>query len=52
MFACIVRRDRLSATKTEVHLALIARGESFAVKADLLLTLFTAERIVAFATGP
>jgi hypothetical protein len=52
MFTCIVRGDRLSATETEVHLALIARQGSFAVKANLLLTLFTPERIFAFATGP
>jgi hypothetical protein len=52
LFACTVRRDRLSAINTEVHLALNAKEGSFAVKADLLLTLFTPERIFAFATGP
>jgi hypothetical protein len=31
---------------------IIAREERVAVKADLLLTLFTPERIFAFATGP
>jgi hypothetical protein len=35
MFTLIVTRDRFSATKTEVHLALIAREGSFVVKADL-----------------
>jgi hypothetical protein len=45
MFTCIVGRDRLSATKTEPHLTLIA------IKEDLLLTLFAPERIFAFATG-
>jgi hypothetical protein len=48
MLAFIATRDWLSATKTEVRLALIAREGSFGIKAELRLT----ERIFAVSTEP
>jgi hypothetical protein len=45
MVAFIVTRDRFSATKTEVRLALIAREGKFAINAESFVTLCTIESI-------
>jgi hypothetical protein len=50
MLAFIVTRDRLSATKTELLLAFLAREGSLAIKAESPQILFTGERIFAVET--
>jgi hypothetical protein len=51
MLTFIVTRDRLSATKTEVRLALIARETIFAIKTEGLLAHFAIEGIFALTTA-